>query len=225
MITTAELSKILGISRGTISRVLNDNPNVNEKTRATILAALKEYGYSPNHAARSLIMRKHLKIGVIVFSKPYFFWEQIKRGVDDAAASYLYSGLQVDYFSTDIANPQEQIETMQHLIEQEYDAIALAPNDPSIMGGVIEQAIALGIPVLLFNVDIPNSNRLCYVGSDYFQSGKLAAEILAKACNGKPSNIAVFTINDMILPMEQRIIGLRTAISEWSNLSISNIFR
>ncbi|MEG1406861.1 MAG: LacI family DNA-binding transcriptional regulator, partial [Ruthenibacterium sp.] len=109
MITTAELSKILGISRGTISRVLNDNPNVNEKTRATILAALKEYGYSPNHAARSLIMRKHLKIGVIVFSKPYFFWEQIKRGVDDAAASYLYSGLQVDYFSTDIANPQEQI--------------------------------------------------------------------------------------------------------------------
>lgn len=223
MITTAELSKILGISRGTISRVLNNNPNVNEKTRQTVLNALKEYNYSPNHAARSLIMKRQLKIGVVVFSKPRFFWEQIRRGVDEAAASLTHTGLQVDFFSTDINRPEEQIETVNRLLEEGYDAIALAPNDPGVMGDVIDKTIRQGIPVLLFNVDMPNSNRLCYVGSDYFQSGKLAAEIIAKACPKEKSNVTVFTIRDMIMPLEQRITGFRTAIAEWENLTINHI--
>src|SRR5690625_4160148 len=48
-----ELSRILGISRVTISKVLNERPGVSEDTRARVLKAVEELGFHPNVAARS----------------------------------------------------------------------------------------------------------------------------------------------------------------------------
>ena len=71
--TTSEIAKKLGISRGTVSRVLNNHPNVKPETRKRVLEALKELNYIPNETARSLVMQKEFHIAVIVFSQPAFF--------------------------------------------------------------------------------------------------------------------------------------------------------
>lgn len=70
--TTSEIAKKLGISRGTVSRVLNNHPNVKPETRQKVLDALKELNYTPNETARSLVMKKEFHIAVIVFSQPSF---------------------------------------------------------------------------------------------------------------------------------------------------------
>ena len=62
--TTSEIAKRLGISRGTVSRVLNNHPNVKEETRQRVLDALAEYNYCPNEVARSLVMKQSFKIDV-----------------------------------------------------------------------------------------------------------------------------------------------------------------
>lgn len=225
MITSEELSKILGISRGTISRVLNGNPNVNAKTRQLVLDAVEKYGYQPNHAARSLITRKKFRIAAVVFSEPVFFWNQIKHGIDCATSDFAHTGVEINFIVTDIANPGEQIDVIKRLVEEEYDAIALAPNDPQIMSNVIDEASAKGIPVLLFNVDIPNSNRICYVGSNYLQSGELAAEVMAKTIGCNAASVSIFSINEHIIPIEQRILGFRDSLSAYPNVKIDNIYR
>ena len=76
--TLDELAVIAGVSRATISRVLNGGP-VAEATRAHVLAVLAQTNYRPNLAARSLATGKTGVVGLVihepasmVFSDPYF---------------------------------------------------------------------------------------------------------------------------------------------------------
>ena len=49
-----DVAKLAGVSHQTVSRVLNDHPHVSAKTRAGVLAAIRDLGYRPNAAARTL---------------------------------------------------------------------------------------------------------------------------------------------------------------------------
>ncbi len=51
---TNQIAKLANVSRSTVSRVLNNYSNVPEKTREKVQAVIDEYGYTPNHFARSL---------------------------------------------------------------------------------------------------------------------------------------------------------------------------
>ncbi|HSP76243.1 MAG TPA: LacI family DNA-binding transcriptional regulator [Cryobacterium sp.] len=55
-----------GVSRGTVSRVVNDEPYVSESARIAIEAAIEKVGYVPNNAARSLVMQRSEAVGFIV---------------------------------------------------------------------------------------------------------------------------------------------------------------
>ena len=107
--TTSEIAKKLGISRGTVSRVLNNHPNVKPETRKRVLEALKELNYIPNETARSLVMQKEFHIAVIVFSQPAFFWAQVQSGVSTAQNDLASQGVIVDYFVTDMMKPEEPL--------------------------------------------------------------------------------------------------------------------
>lgn len=222
--TTSEIAKRLGISRGTVSRVLNNNPNVKEETRNLVLTALKDYNYIPNEVARSLVMKRNYKIAVVVFSEPEFFWEQVEYGVTSAFNELKSQGVAVDYFVTNILNPREQLDLLKDLPDRGYDAIAVAPNDPHLLVELIDEISASGIPVLLVNVDIPTANRLCYVGCNYLQSGTLAAEILAKSLNYS-GQIAVLTLQDQVVTIEQRITGFRQELSNYRGINIELVSR
>ena len=49
-----DVARLAGVSHQTVSRVLNDHPNVREQTRRRVQAAITELGYRPNRAARVL---------------------------------------------------------------------------------------------------------------------------------------------------------------------------
>ena len=63
-----ELASHLGLSVGTVSRALNNRPEVREETRDRVAAAAKKLGYVPNHAGRSLRQGTTQAIGFIVNS-------------------------------------------------------------------------------------------------------------------------------------------------------------
>src|ERR1700761_7105107 len=62
-----DVAQLAGVSHQTVSRVLNDHPNVRPQTRALVLAAITELGYRPNAAARTLVARRTHPLGVISF--------------------------------------------------------------------------------------------------------------------------------------------------------------
>ena len=60
-----DVSKKAGVSIATVSRVLNGNPNVSEKTRAKVLSVMDELGYTPNIFARGLGLNTIKTIGIM----------------------------------------------------------------------------------------------------------------------------------------------------------------
>ena len=67
--TIVDVAVKAGVSPMTVSRVINERPGVGPDTRATVEAAIKALGYTPNVAARSLVNSVELRIGVI-YSNP-----------------------------------------------------------------------------------------------------------------------------------------------------------
>jgi DNA-binding LacI/PurR family transcriptional regulator len=61
----ADVAKLAGVSHQTVSRVLNDHPNVRAHTREKVLAAIRQLAYRPNAAARTLVTRRTHTLGVI----------------------------------------------------------------------------------------------------------------------------------------------------------------
>ena len=61
----ADVARLAGVSHQTVSRVLNEHPNVRPLTRDKVLAAIRELAYRPNAAARTLVTRRTHTLGVI----------------------------------------------------------------------------------------------------------------------------------------------------------------
>ncbi|MFR1808959.1 MAG: LacI family DNA-binding transcriptional regulator, partial [Pygmaiobacter massiliensis] len=80
----AEIAQICNVSKSTVSRVINNNPNgVGEETRQKVLATIQEMGYRPNALARSVATSRSNTIGVIIPDVSNFFYPKIIKGITD----------------------------------------------------------------------------------------------------------------------------------------------
>ncbi len=88
----ADVARLAGVSHQTVSRVLNDHPNVRPQTRDSVLAAIAQLGYRPNAAARTLVTRRTRTLGVISFDTTLYGPASMLYGIERAAAhSYFVS--------------------------------------------------------------------------------------------------------------------------------------
>lgn len=72
--TIKDIAKISGVSVSTVSRVLNNHPDVSEDVRHKVMAVVEKYNYIPNNSARALGQSKTDNIGLIVrgISNPFY---------------------------------------------------------------------------------------------------------------------------------------------------------
>ena len=56
--TIKDIAKLSGVGVSTVSRVLNDRPDVSEESRRRVLEVIAEHNYLPNNSARSLVRTK-----------------------------------------------------------------------------------------------------------------------------------------------------------------------
>ncbi|MBC7669218.1 MAG: LacI family DNA-binding transcriptional regulator [Gemmatimonadaceae bacterium] len=85
--TIVDVARLAGVSRMTVSRVINDVTSVREETRLAVLAALQELNYEPNLAARNLVMAGELRIGVIYANPSAAFMSDFLIGVFEEATN------------------------------------------------------------------------------------------------------------------------------------------
>jgi DNA-binding LacI/PurR family transcriptional regulator len=80
-----DVARLAGVSHQTVSRVLNDHPNVRPETREDVLAAIRELGYRPNAAARTLVTGRTHTLGVITFDTTLYGPASMLYGIERAA--------------------------------------------------------------------------------------------------------------------------------------------
>ena len=90
-VTLEQVASAARVSRATVSRVVNGDHRVAEPSRVAVEAAVRELGYVPNRAARSLVTRRSDSVAVVipepsaqVFGDPFF--PRVLRGISDALA-------------------------------------------------------------------------------------------------------------------------------------------
>jgi DNA-binding LacI/PurR family transcriptional regulator len=70
--TLEDVARAAGVSYQTVSRVINEHPNVADATRARVREAIQELRYRPNRSARSLATNRSNTIGIVGFDTRYY---------------------------------------------------------------------------------------------------------------------------------------------------------
>ncbi|SHH96472.1 LacI family DNA-binding transcriptional regulator [Streptomyces sp. 3214.6] len=93
-----DVAKLAGVSKQTVSRVLNDNPAVRAETREAVQAAMRTLGYRPSSSARSLASGRTRMLGVISFDAARYGPASTLTAINAAAqeAGYLVSSIALD---------------------------------------------------------------------------------------------------------------------------------
>lgn len=124
MVTILDVAKLAGVAPITVSRVVNNAPGVNQKTRERVNKAIAELHYVPNAMAKSLRSKKTHIIALVLTDVTNPFWTTIARGVEDTAAK---NGFHVILCNTD-ENPEKESNYITVLLQRRIDGLVLAPS-------------------------------------------------------------------------------------------------
>lgn len=193
--TLRDIAQSLGTSIGTVHRALHDNPGVSPATKARVLQVARNLGYRPNLAARYLSSKKTLRISVNTPQGTTSFWDEVRTGIRDEAASILLENVEVEFRTCPTLGEGEE-EALEAAIRDQVDGIIIFPSSPQTLRPAIRRASRANIPVVCVATDAPQSGRLGMVAVDTLASGAIAADLMGRFLNGKSGSIAV-TVFDM----------------------------
>lgn len=89
--TINDVAKAASVSYQTVSRVINDSPNVAQETRKRVLSSIERLGYRPNGAARQLATGRSQSIGIISFGSAYYGPWQVLTSIEASLRQKAYS--------------------------------------------------------------------------------------------------------------------------------------
>lgn len=91
--TLGDIARALNVSKMTVSRAINNHPEINAETRARVLAAARKMNYRPNQFARALTSKHSYLIGIVVPDLMHSYFAEICRGVESQARPAGYQNL------------------------------------------------------------------------------------------------------------------------------------
>jgi DNA-binding LacI/PurR family transcriptional regulator len=125
----ADVARLAGVSHQTVSRVLNDHPNVRPPTRDRVLAAIRELAYRPNAAARTLVTRRTHTLGVISFDTMLYGPASMLYGFERAAHDSYF----VSIVSLPALDRRSMLDAVDRLLGQGVEGIvAIATQDTAV---------------------------------------------------------------------------------------------
>lgn len=108
------------------------------------------------------------------------FWKIAKAGTDKASREL---GCEVLFRIPSTGTAQEQQNIVQDLITVGVSGIAISPKDPANQTAMLNKTAA-AVNLVTQDSDAPDSNRSCYIGTDNYQAGVAAGELLKKVLPG-----------------------------------------
>lgn len=147
-------------------------------------------------------------------------WDYSAYGMEEAAKKY---GVSMKYIRFERLNAEEQAEAIQEAIFENVDGIITAGmEDSEGLKEVIREARRKGIPLVLIDNDLEDSERTCYVGCDNYRVGEQAGSELAKEMEAQAKiGIVVSTLE---APNQaERVEGFQSALRSYPGMEVVDI--
>jgi LacI family transcriptional regulator len=199
-VTLADVARLAGVSKMTVSNVLNEKPGMTTTTRQRVLAAIAQSGYVVNTAARMLGGKRMNLIGVIAprYSVPY-----VTELIQGASLAAEQAGMNVAVFTTSENASLERDRVA--LLRTMADGVLLILPSPGT-----HLLFGPAVPVVMAGAAGP-----CSVQCDNEQGGRLAAQHLLSLGHRRVAHIRGAQVGEAhALEMQAREHGFRSVLQE-----------
>lgn len=139
-----DLANILGVSRQTVSAVLNGKDWVSQGTRERVLKAIREHNYAPNQHAVSLTGKSTKLLGVVLRDISNPFYTQIAMGIESVARA---SGFSILYHNT-FEDHNNEVDAIRSLVSFRVSGIIISPIQLGVDLSHLKHVTSLGIPIV-----------------------------------------------------------------------------
>jgi DNA-binding LacI/PurR family transcriptional regulator len=178
-----DVARLAGVSHMTVSRVLNDHPNVRPQTRQRVLDAMRKLDFTPNTAARTLATRRSNTLGIVTVDTTLFGPAAMVYGFEQAARD---AGYFVTIATVRSLTPKAVVSAVNRLREQAVEGVvAIVPDDA---GADALRSVASDLPVIAIGVgehtDVPT------VGVDNAAGAAMATEHLLRLGHATVHHVA-----------------------------------
>ncbi|MEV6493665.1 LacI family DNA-binding transcriptional regulator [Actinoplanes sp. NPDC051633] len=153
-----DVARLAGVSHQTVSRVLNDHPNVKEQTRLRVRAAIAELGYRPNRAARTLVTGRSQLIGVVTLNSTLFGPASLLTAFEQAAAEAGFAVSVASVVNLDRESVTAAID--RHLDQRVAGVVVIAPT---VSAGEGLADVPSGVPLVTIDGDPDQTHALVTV--------------------------------------------------------------
>lgn len=208
-ITIYQVAQRAGVAISTVSRVLNNSPNVSQATKDKVNEAIKNLNFRPQVSARNLASRKPqmLAIAVPSFTTPYY--TEVLKGVKDEIADL---DLDIVIYNTGSKNPEEGVENFFN--RGTADTIITISID--ITDTVHEQLQSSEIPIVLIGSSHPMYNYFelnnkkggFLVGEHVVKQGFKSMGMIMPAVKTKTSSLRhqgfIDALREFKMPVEEK---------------------
>ncbi|MDD3080371.1 MAG: substrate-binding domain-containing protein [Paludibacter sp.] len=174
-----DIARLAGVSEGTVDRVIHNRGEVSMKSCEAVKKVLAEMNYSPNILARSLASKKQYIFACLIPQHEVGdYWETVEIGFDQAYEDFSQYNVMVTkyYFNQFDVNSFQGIANQ--VVEENPDAVIIAPIFRNETIGFAERLHALNIPFSFIDSMIENTGFLTYYGQNSFLSGYIAGKLL-----------------------------------------------
>ncbi len=205
-VTIRDVAAAARVSYQTVSRVINDRPDVAEETRHRVWQVIEELGYQPSAIARGLASKRTYTLGLITADFSDYFFAQVIVGAEVEARKH-------DYFfmlcSTE-RNPDDEPEYLRLLTERQVDGILFARPSTEQDTRHIVSLLRQGVPLVTTAYHVPGE-RLTVVDVDNVDGGLKATQCLI---DGGHRRIGMITGPPGWKSVNDRCQGYRLALEQ-----------
>ena len=146
--TIKDIARLAGVARSTVSRVINDHPDVDEDTRKRVLKVIEEQGYVPSITATGLAGGRSRLVGMIVPSYTWPIIGDLVRGITEILNQTSYELVVYTFNDDDLTRDRRDI--INRLLATQLTAGFLAVF-PSRLSAQLTQCYEQGLPVVIID--------------------------------------------------------------------------
>ncbi len=205
MATMLDVSRRAGVSKATVSRVLNGTGQVKDSTRQQVFKAMEELGYRPNFLAQSLANRTSNSIGLVVSTFDGFYFGRLLQQASRQTETHGKQLIVTDGHDT----PEREEEAVQMLADRRCDAIVLYTRfmrEKAIMA-LIDR---IPMPLIVINRDVSQARDKCV----FFEQQDAAFKAVEYLISQGHRDISCITVPIHTPTGKARLMGYRKALEK-----------
>ena len=201
-VTIYEVAKASGVSLATVSRVINHQGNVTEKTKEKVEATIKRLGYKPSGLAQALATNKSTNIGVIIPKANYVYISQVLNGIAEVAKE---KGFAISLFLTSHSK-QDAISVVEKVITSHVDGAIIF--DDELEEEDIQEITSYYVPSIVINNKVEGERCGCIVFGYEHILRRVLTEKLAKDKEITPVFLHVHNCGRLLARTEKAFVSV-----------------